>query len=271
MFVQGRTYRRRDLHETYGGQRQGGISTPARQPLILLFTGKTGEAYGYRDMWTEDGLFFYTGEGQKGDMAFVRGNRAVRDHSGDGKDLYLFEEVRTGHVRYIGQMICTGYHERQGPDLGGRQRTSIVFELSPIESFTVADDLDTTIQPTQPESLTALRERAFATTSYAATPEQRLALAHRRSRDVRIYVLARAKGTCEACGRLAPFKTTSGRLYLEAHHIRRLSDAGPDDPRWVIALCPNCHRRAHYGEDKAEFKRQITEAVHQKETWLADH
>src|ERR1700746_1774493 len=24
---------------------------------------------------------------------------------------------------------------------------------------------------------------------------------------------------------------------------RRLSDGGPDHPRWVVAVCPNCHRR----------------------------
>ena len=30
MFVQGKLYVRRDLHRSYGGQRQGGISTPSQ-------------------------------------------------------------------------------------------------------------------------------------------------------------------------------------------------------------------------------------------------
>jgi len=34
MFVQGRVYRRRDLHGLYGGQREGEISTPAGRPYI---------------------------------------------------------------------------------------------------------------------------------------------------------------------------------------------------------------------------------------------
>jgi len=80
MFVTGEVYSRRELHERYGGQRQGGISSPSKWPIIMLFTGGQGAQYGYEDGWTADGSFAYTGEGQQGDMQFVRGNRAVRDH-----------------------------------------------------------------------------------------------------------------------------------------------------------------------------------------------
>jgi hypothetical protein len=41
-FTPGRTYRRQALHEAYGGQRKGGISTPADADLIFLFTGQSG-------------------------------------------------------------------------------------------------------------------------------------------------------------------------------------------------------------------------------------
>src|SRR2546421_12276750 len=78
MFVQNREYRRIDLHKQFGGQGQGGISTPRMYPLILLFTGDVGEQYGYADGWTKEGLFLYVGEGQQGDMQFVRGNAAIR-------------------------------------------------------------------------------------------------------------------------------------------------------------------------------------------------
>jgi 5-methylcytosine-specific restriction protein A len=90
----GKTYnRRRDLHDKYGGQRQGGISTPSAHPLIFLFTGESGAQYGYRDGPRPDGTCWYTGEGQVGDMEMVRGNRAIRDHVTDGKQLHLFEDV----------------------------------------------------------------------------------------------------------------------------------------------------------------------------------
>jgi 5-methylcytosine-specific restriction protein A len=270
MFVQGREYRRRDLHRRYGGQRQGGISTPAEHPFIMLFTGEVGQQYGYRDAWTEDGLFLYTGEGQQGDMESIRGNRALRDHVADGKDLHLFEYTRRAYVRYVGQMICTGFHQRLGPDIGGHHRQLIIFELAPVDAF--AEDHQPQAredQPEQPIPLSVLRERALGSGGYAATPKARLTLAHERSTAVRDYVLARAGGHCEACNRPAPFRTAAGRLYLETHHIRRLSDGGPDDLEWVVALCPNCHRRAHFGHDSRLFNRQLAETIRSKEHGLS--
>ena len=78
------------------------------QNFIFIFTGDQGEQYGYSDSWTDDGIFFYTGEGQRGDMQFVRGNKAVRDHFRNGKEVYLFSYGRRrGWVRYVGQMVCS--------------------------------------------------------------------------------------------------------------------------------------------------------------------
>lgn len=134
MFVQGKIYRRRALHEVYGGQMQGGISTPADHNIILLFTSERGQEHGYSDGWNEDGVFLYTGEGQRGDMAFVRGNAAIRDHMETGKELHLFSQASPGHVRYIGQMTCKGYHFKQGRDTRGEVRQMIVFELLPVEN-----------------------------------------------------------------------------------------------------------------------------------------
>lgn len=94
-FEPGAIYSRaRQIHDVYGGQRQGGISTPRSAPLIFLFTGETGDQYGYRDGPRDDGIFAYTGEGQSGDMEFVRGNLAIRDHIRNGRDLLLFEKLR---------------------------------------------------------------------------------------------------------------------------------------------------------------------------------
>jgi len=121
-FVQGRTYRRRDLHGQFGGQAQGGISTPAGHPFLLLFTGESGNRYGYSDGWTPNGVFEYTGEGQRGDMGFVRGNLAILEHGQAGRDLHLFEQTDRGNVRYVGQMVCTGYDQRTGPDVDGKIR-----------------------------------------------------------------------------------------------------------------------------------------------------
>lgn len=131
-FIRGSVYSRRELHERYGGQEQGGISTPRSAPVIFLFTGASGSTYGYRDHWDDDNVFHYSGEGQIGDMEFVRGNRAVRDHEAQRKALHLFETVGSGDVRYLGQMRCAGYDlVAKVPDLRGVLRTAIVFRLIP--------------------------------------------------------------------------------------------------------------------------------------------
>jgi 5-methylcytosine-specific restriction protein A len=54
-FVPGEVYRRRELHDLYGGQGQGGISTPKDHPIIFLVTGESGTQYGYTDGFRRDG------------------------------------------------------------------------------------------------------------------------------------------------------------------------------------------------------------------------
>jgi 5-methylcytosine-specific restriction enzyme A len=130
MFEVGEAYTRRELHERYGGQQRGSISTPSKHPFIMLFWGETGQKHGYRDVWVGDDKFLYTGEGQKGDMAMLRGNRAIRDHAANGKELHLFKNLGKGKVKYEGEMVCTEYREEVWRDHEGRQRKAIVFELT---------------------------------------------------------------------------------------------------------------------------------------------
>ena len=69
-----------------------------------------------------------------------------------------------------------------------------------------------------------------------------------RNPDVVAEVLERAGGVCEECKGDAPFLRASDQTpYLEVHHRRRLADGGDDCVENALALCPNCHRRSHYG------------------------
>lgn len=242
--------RRLHIHEKYGGQQQGGICTPADAPFIFLFTGETGEQYGYKDGPDDDGVFLYTGEGQIGPMEFIRGNKAIRDHEVNGKDLLLFQALsRNRGYRFLGEYACANFEFREAPDREGAMRKVIVFHLvnSDLE---VADQIEiyhTTNDNLQ--SLEQLKTRAYA----ASNPNEGVAgkvaktIYRIRSQAVKEYVLARANGVCECCRLPAPFKRKDGSDYLEPHHVRRLSDGGPDHPRWVAGICPNCHREIHFG------------------------
>lgn len=112
-----------------------------------------------------------------------------------------------------------------------------------------------------------LRRRAFAAAGPAreVTGQNAPASYYARSRAVRVYVLSRADGRCEGCGSAAPFTAVGGEPYLEPHHIRRLSDQGPDDPRYMAALCPNCHREAHYGELGELLNQRLLQEIAAKE------
>jgi 5-methylcytosine-specific restriction protein A len=69
-----------------------------------------------------------------------------------------------------------------------------------------------------------------------------------RNPDVVAEVLFRAKGSCENCKNLAPFKKLSdGEPYLEVHHKITLAEGGEDTVENAEALCPNCHREKHFG------------------------
>lgn len=69
-----------------------------------------------------------------------------------------------------------------------------------------------------------------------------------RNPDVIAAVLERASGKCEYCKNDAPFiRQKDNTPYLEVHHKDRLADGGEDTVNNAVALCPNCHRQAHFG------------------------
>lgn len=71
---------------------------------------------------------------------------------------------------------------------------------------------------------------------------------YQRNPDVIAEVLIRADGICEQCHSPAPFlRASDGTPYLEVHHIIPLSEGGDDTVENALALCPNCHREAHFG------------------------
>lgn len=82
-----------------------------------------------------------------------------------------------------------------------------------------------------------------------------------RDPKVAAWVLAQAKGICELCRLAAPFKTGKGEPYLEVHHAVPLAESGPDTTDNCVALCPNCHRRCHYADDRADATRMLYQLV----------
>lgn len=264
-FEIGRTYHRvEEIHEEYGGNRYSGIAPCAGRPYVFIFFGESGEWHGYDDELRSDGRLFYTGEGRDGDMTMDAGNAAIRDHAKDNNEIHVFESAEGAwEVTYVGQFEYEDHHWTRLPDRSDNMRDAIRFELVPTGGL----EIDTGVTSLNEISLDELYEQAelSVTGEGQTTTESRSRTTYRRSDIVREYALQAADGVCQGCGNEAPFTGKDGEPFLEVHHLHRRSDGGPDHPDNVIALCPNCHRRVHQGEDGNEFNRGLITHVENRD------
>lgn len=108
-----------------------------------------------------------------------------------------------------------------------------------------------------------IRKGKLSPPSGSKTPSRTVSTSNQFARDPNIiaWVCEEADGHCEACNEAAPFNRTDGSPYLEVHHVRPLSEGGPDTTDNAIAGCPNCHRRLHYAENRNSFRKTILAKV----------
>jgi 5-methylcytosine-specific restriction protein A len=158
--------RKEQIHAVFGGQQQGGISTPKEHPLVIAFTGEAGVSHGYHDFWDDDEVFHYFGEGQVGDMKYVAGNRAIGEHVKDGKTLIVFQMMGKGRpYRYLGRFMCQSSYVQPGtPDREGQPRSAIVFRLRSLEA-----SLGLAASETDQAEIEATFDEAGATTTRRET------------------------------------------------------------------------------------------------------
>jgi hypothetical protein len=128
------TIRRTELHDEYGGGRQGGIAPSRSSPNVLIFSDPdSGEQHGYYDRWDGD-EFHYAGEGQQGDQTLDRGNGAILNHKRDGRALRVFWGSK-GVVEYAGEFELRSddpYYRVQTHESGGTgTRDVVMFRLVP--------------------------------------------------------------------------------------------------------------------------------------------
>ncbi len=130
MFKIGAIYNRRsDIHKNFGGNIQSGIANSPKHPFIFLFSAIKGEEYGYKDGWISETDYVYSGEGQTGNQEFKRGNRAIRDHVANGKQLHLFERHGLGTYKYVGEFALVSHEFVNAKDFNDNSRQLIKFLL----------------------------------------------------------------------------------------------------------------------------------------------
>lgn len=136
--LEGQKVVRKQLHNTYGGVRQGGISPSSKTRNIFLFSDDaSNQAHGYEtDHWVSSDTFLYCGEGQSGDQSVSRYNWSVANHRLHLKSLRLFEGSRD-EVKFVGSFELDQvepYSFAPGIGKDGRPRKVIMFRLRKIAS-----------------------------------------------------------------------------------------------------------------------------------------
>ncbi|WP_276253603.1 HNH endonuclease [Halomontanus rarus] len=263
-YTVGQRTKKAKIHEQFGGNPQCGISSSAQVDAVFLFTGDHGNNP-YDDVWISETKFEYSGQGQRGDQTFDRSNQNgcmnddLKNHDEYGKEVYLFEKsVEDGSiVVYLGQLEYVDHDFKQREDEDNNPRQEIRFELRLVDG----ESPDNEDVVSGEETLRELAEKASRTDSASNSRGGR---SYRTSKFIREYALDWAEGYCLGCEKEAPFVTPSGDGYLEVHHVFRRADGGPDHPDAVIALCPNCHSKRHYGRKGNQFNRKLIEKLRER-------
>jgi 5-methylcytosine-specific restriction protein A len=273
-FEIGAHYVRKELHDQFRGNRQKGISAPADEDFVFIFTGPSGEEYGYDDELLDDGMLIYFGEGRVGDMEFTdnNGNTKIRDHRDRGLDLYVFEETsEDGVMSYVGEYEYESHDWTDAPDGRGNKRRAIRFRLVPADRGGISVGPEGIDGASEMDLFIAARQNPESPSPEGIpSPPSGGDETYTRSELTKQFALRSADGVCQGCGEDAPFVDKHGDPFLEVHHLHRLSDGGPDNPENVVALCPNCHRRRHRGRDGDDFNQRLIRKANERNRRLLD-
>jgi hypothetical protein len=182
LFIPGKIYnRRKDIHEVFGGNWQNGIVTSSKMPYIFIFTGNKGKVHGYQDGWDNPNVYSYTGEGQKGDMQFTRGNLALREHIKEGKRVFLFKALgHDGLIEFEAEMEFIDFGYFRTLDTDGKVRNGIKFLFKKVgASIPVINDLLLASDVGIPESFIETTEKVGLLTTRVGQGLYRKRIIHR--------------------------------------------------------------------------------------------
>jgi hypothetical protein len=125
---------RKEIHDRFGGVREGGISPVfEKSKNIMIFSHPRANAeHGYEpDVWLDDDTFLYCGEGPSGDQQMVRYNRSVLQHAEKDKVLRVFDGTR-GEVIYKGAFALDSedpWFNKESIGFDGNRRKVIMFRM----------------------------------------------------------------------------------------------------------------------------------------------
>ena len=191
------------------------------------------------------------------EQAFVDYDKGIRPPKGDGsgtprkwfvrnpnnQELYPSKQIYTLAVH----KFCKNWPNNAQQRKNFVKRGYEIFDAKNDSHTKHLDGFQKDVEKSRKGSSARRKERLKIT---AGKPDKKFVYAQIfiRNPDVVAQVLEDADGYCQKCESFAPFKKRKTKQpYLEVHHRKPLSQGGADTVKNAIALCPNCHRKAHYG------------------------
>ncbi|WP_129127081.1 HNH endonuclease [Geomonas oryzae] len=176
-------------------------------------------------------------------------------------------------IEYRMQNISAVLSEMCAPTIKGYLPAKNVGSQTKIKLLSTLDRLGVCSQedyePNFDQQVVDARVKRLLTKPFAGipkgqtTPSQttKTTVSYARDPLVKAWVLQKSEGRCEGCCSPAPFLNKDEAPYLEVHHLIKLAEGGPDTVENAVALCPNCHRRCHFGNDGESFTLRLFEGV----------
>ncbi|MBU0472349.1 MAG: HNH endonuclease [Nanoarchaeota archaeon] len=198
--------------------------------------------------------------GQAGDQSLnFAQNKTLNESGSNGVDVHLFEVFKKNEYVYQGrvELVANPYHEKQ-LDKDGKLRKVWMFPLKIIDGkvLSIKRDLLIAKQNQAEKRARKLSEKELLKRIKNLSKKAgcRTVSGNQYERNAYVAELARKRsnGVCQLCDSSAPFKNKAGEPFLEVHHIIWLSRNGDDTIDNTVALCPNCHRRMHILDKKAD-------------------
>ena len=107
------------------------INSTEMNVVLISSVNKIGGKFVYKDKWTSDGDYIYSGEGKSDDQQMTGGNLAIKTAAEERKDIHLFVKISPMEYYYQGIFELAEITEEEGKDELGNLRTEFKFRLSP--------------------------------------------------------------------------------------------------------------------------------------------
>ena len=107
------------------------INSTEMNVVLISNINKIGGKFVYRDKFTAEGDYIYTGEGKIGHQTMAGGNLAIKTAEEERKDIHLFVKFSPQEYYYQGIFKLADCSLEEGKDESGNFRLEYKFRLTP--------------------------------------------------------------------------------------------------------------------------------------------